>query len=130
MVKKLSSREDNMRRAAIVRAESTAFIGRNPGVTAQGVFAGIHHAISEYTEQQLGNLLSGMAKNGLIRAQREGMKNFYFPADSKPEVASTTQTVVKPKRPPKDIELNVGGTTIIIGRNAATGRLRITIEEN
>lgn len=95
-------------------------------------------AIAEATSMKpaaVGLTLKTMAENGLVsQPRREKGQNYYHEGASEPS-AKRTYT----KRPKiagsvattsvKDVELVVGGTLIVIGRNAATGRIRITLED-
>jgi predicted transcriptional regulator len=79
-----------------------------------------------------------MARNGLIEAARDGSRMVYASngGNEDPEAAPTIASVKRKysKRaaaaaPADDVELVVGGSLIVVGRNPATGRIRITIEE-
>lgn len=85
-----------------------------------------------------GQLLGGMARGGLIAGPhpKGGKKWWAWPIDRVPE----TPAPAKPSKPapqgkppqgkpPKEIELQLNGTLIVVGRNERTGRIRITIEE-
>lgn len=107
------------------RAALSSYLSQNPG----------EHSVSDIAEalslraNVAGKVLKDMADNGLIpQPRREGGYNYYRDGG---DVAPTKRPYTrKPKTvSAKDVELVVGGTLIIIGRNADTGRLRITLDD-
>jgi hypothetical protein len=91
-----------------------------------------------YNARTAGQLLGGMAKGGLIVfiGRREKKKWWMWPTNKAPKTdapvdsAPPSRQRVKAHPPtPKEVELEVFGITIIVGRNETTGRLRITLED-
>lgn len=81
----------------------------------------------------VGKTLSDMAENGLVPpGRREGGFNYFHagPVEEQPVKRTYNKRSKSDKAEAvKDIELVVGGTMIVIGRNANTGRIRIVLED-
>ena len=81
-----------------------------------------------------GKVLKDMADNGLVpQPRRDGGYNYYHAGEDVSPVKRTytkrAKTAPSSASSAKDVELVVGGTLIIVGRNAETGRIRITLED-
>ena len=81
---------------------------------------------------------SKLSESGLVNVRREGNKNFYFMGngqDAEPEPVSKGEVMIAPKErktrivAAREVELVVAGVLVILGRNPASGRLRIVLEE-
>lgn len=112
------------------RAAVTSYLASNAGEHSVAEIA----AATGMRPNVAGKTLSVMADNGLVpAARREGGINYYRDGgDVAPNGVKRTYTKRQAKPAAvaaKDVELVVGGTMIIIGRNADTGRLRITLED-
>ena len=133
------SRDNQLKHAATMRAKIIPYLNDGSEYSAADIAKTFSDTVAEvnYSEAQVGALLSNMAKNKLISSTKKGFRNYYsIPAKF---AGAITEKAVKPaktavgKRSYKvhgnDVELVLNGTTIIVGRNTATGRLRIIIEE-
>lgn len=75
-----------------------------------------------------------LVESGLIQSRREGLKNVYFMGnggDVVPDAEGEVSVVKRKTRvtSAKEVELVVAGVLVILGRNPASGRLRIVLEE-
>lgn len=79
-----------------------------------------------------------LVESGLIQSRREGLKNVYFMGnggdvvpDAVPDAEGEVSVVKRKTRvtSAKEVELVVAGVLVILGRNPASGRLRIVLEE-
>ena len=72
-------------------------------------------------------------ESGLAKMKKEGGKNFYFIGNGDEPVADESEVGAKARKPritsAKEVELVVAGVLVILGRNPASGRLRIVLEE-
>jgi hypothetical protein len=76
-------------------------------------------------------------ESGLIRMRKVNGKNMYFMGngeESEPEAEGQDEVSTTPKRKTRivaarEVELVVAGVLVILGRNPASGRLRIVLEE-
>lgn len=109
------------------RAAIGTYLAQNPG----------EHSVAEIATAldlkatTTGLALKAMAENGLVpEARREGGLNYYRDGGDIAPKRTYTKRAAKTVAPAaKDVELVVGGTMIIIGRNSDTGRIRITLED-
>jgi hypothetical protein len=77
-----------------------------------------------------------LVQSGMIESRREGLKNVYFMGngnggDVVPEAEGEVSVVKRRSRitAAREVELVVAGVLVILGRNPASGRLRIVLEE-
>jgi DNA-binding transcriptional ArsR family regulator len=110
------------------RAALSGYLAENPGEHAVAAIA----AALDMRPNVVGKTLKDMADNGLVpQGRREDGINYYRDgADVAPvKIKRSWNRRPKPETSAKDVELVVGGTLIIVGRNADTGRIRITLED-
>ena len=72
------------------------------------------------------------AQSGLIKTRKDFGKNVYFMGDGSEESEESEVSTVKRRTrvtSAREVELVVAGVLVILGRNPASGRLRITLEE-
>lgn len=76
------------------------------------------------------------ASAGLIQVRKDGLKNLYYMGNGEEPQTEDGQdgevSVVKRRSrvtTAKEVELVVAGVLVILGRNPASGRLRIVLEE-
>lgn len=85
-------------------------------------------------QRTTGQILGGMARGNLIMSNGvtgKG-KRWSWPEDAPPSEAPTRRKYSKRGSniaAAKEIELSMAGIQIVVGRNPATGRLRIILEE-
>jgi DNA-binding transcriptional ArsR family regulator len=106
------------------RSNILAFLVQNEGEHSVAEIAG---AIN-LRPNVVGLTLKSLADSGLVSPpRRESGQNYY----QNGEAPTPKRAYTKKSKPSaaKDVELVVGGTLIIVGRNAETGRLRITLED-
>lgn len=118
------------------RAAISTFLAQNPGEHKPvdiGKNLGMRANVA-------GRVLQEMASNGVIPKPRveKGIKFYRDSNTPAPEgtkrkytrrTSTTTHEGLQKIAKGKDVELVVGGTMIVIGRNSSTGRLRITLED-
>ena len=117
---------------AQARASISHYLSTNPGEqSTESVAVNVGHS-----PRTTGQILGGMAKNGLINyVRKQGRHKFWSWIKTKPNGAAgepeppAQQMISKPGNPAKEIELSIAGLQIVVGRNPATGRLRIVLEE-
>jgi hypothetical protein len=118
-----------MIRSAKERAQLMAYLSNHPGA----------HSTSELCEQlgwthKATNYRAGrMAAQGLIQQHRKGTMNFYGLKTTLERDDDPAAPAAKPARQSKaavqDVELVMSGFLIVLGRNPASGRLRIVLQE-
>jgi len=119
--------------AAQLRATISSVLSADPGKNFST--EEVAQAVGQ-SPRTTGQILGGMARGGLINGplKVKGQHKFKFWAwptnkaagdDPPPE-----EHKAKPHKahPPKEVELEAFGITIVVGRNEKTGRLRITLE--
>jgi DNA-binding transcriptional ArsR family regulator len=113
------------------RAAISAYLAQNPG----------EHSVAEVAEalginrstvgQHLASMSKGRGKLATVR--KEGTAKMYQSTSPAPLDSSAWRSSARRKKravtAAKDVELVVGGTLIVLGRNPDTGRLRITLED-
>jgi hypothetical protein len=121
---KVSSAQTKANITALLTSSPTKHTGHEVGDAL-----GISHGSA-------GQYLALMAKQGLISVEGKGLKRLYW-IDVYPKAtnrvkgvtAAAGKRISKAVNSGKEVELVVGGTAIVIGRNPSTGRLRITLED-
>lgn len=122
--------------AAQHRAHISAFLSNHPGE---------HHTEEVakavgLTPRTAGQLLGGMARGELIESLGKRGKHAYWQwpqdapkdgaitGDNAPPLSPTPRATPKGVNPRKELELEIDGITIVVGRNPATGRFRVVLE--
>lgn len=123
-----------------MRAKISAFLSNNPGEHfTQAVAA--HLEISPHSA---GQMLGAMARDGLIPLPGKGkgehgskktwrwQADMPAPAPTPAPAAASVAPIVRPSHTGRasvadEVELVLGGTTLIVGRNEITGRIRIIV---
>ena len=117
--------------AAQLRATISSILSAQPGqiFSTDEVASAIGQG-ARTTGQILGGMARGKLIEGPIKQKGVRGKCWRWPTTAVVE-ATGHPSGVRPRRathPAKEVELEAFGITIIVGRNEATGRLRITLE--
>lgn len=115
------------------RASISSYLSNNLGPrTTQEIAA----SMPDVSLRTVGQMLGAMARNKLIgpMVKKGSKKMWQWPVNGKaeepaPQVISTKPIASKrASTPVKEIELEIDGLTVIVGRNPATGRFRVILE--
>jgi predicted transcriptional regulator len=117
--------DEHLVQSAALRASIVGWLQSNPGP----------HKITEIAEglgsdrNPVRHVCKDLAATGLIEQAGGGGRGQVLSYSSVgQEILTPKKTRVVKGRLTKDVELVVAGVEIVIGRNPATGRLRITLE--
>lgn len=118
--------------AAQIRATLSSLLSADPGreFSTEEMAAAIGQG-SRTTGQILGGMARGKLIAGPSKVKGKKGKFWAWPVDKAPseELPATPTRRTKSNATPVDeVELCIGGMTVIVGRNEATGRIRITLE--
>lgn len=119
--------DDTMVKGAQDRATLSTWLAKNPGehrVSAVAEAVGIDLGYA-------GRMLKAMAEGGLIKLRSSGANKFYsWSEEPVPTAEAKRKYNKREQRAPvmTEVEFLIGTTLITMGRNPATGRLRITLE--
>lgn len=134
--------------AAQRRATVSAYLSNNPGPQPTTALC----KAMDLPGHVMIKLLSGMAEQGLIdrmptprgaesiwqwrgdgapQGIKANRKSDASLADVERAASKLRDTLnkVKPPTQPQEVELMIGGIVVVVGRNPATGRIRVTLEE-
>jgi len=122
--------------AAQLRATISSILSAQPGqiLSTDEVASAIGQG-ARTTGQILGGMARGKLIEGPIKQKGVRGKCWRWPTAAVAEAPPTTghPSGVRPRRATtttaKEIELEIGGISVVVGRNPATGRLRIILEE-
>lgn len=128
------SRDDMLVRAAQLRASIVAVFGQIAGpVTTSELLAKLALPMTMPNRNRVQATARGLVDSGVLYMTKSNNKNSYY--TSKPEVDEQEKAVPKATAKAKatagnkDVEIVIAGVLIVVGKNPATGRLRISLEE-
>jgi hypothetical protein len=119
---------------AELRAKVIGFLTKHKGTMYQRDLVAEKLGVNVWS---VGTMLKTLADEGLIERQLEGSRKYYFidgeqtaPQPDAPTARMKRKTVRArtAEDVPPDVELVIAGTlTVVVGRNPATGRIRVTL---